>query len=214
MRPTTSQGAPARTAARLTTASANGISLEAADLGQRSQASNSNTEDPMSSTATVAPIMSSQQFLEHWQGHRALTRRTIDVFPEKELFSFSIGGMRPFSELAMEFLGMAVPTLNGVITGTWAPYAEAKATTKAELLRMWDAATAEINTLWSRIPAPLSGGGYRVRTVENVGLRAAALRQGQRDPSSRSGLRLPPIARHRTAAVLGARLTARSRVAY
>jgi uncharacterized damage-inducible protein DinB len=107
----------------------------------------------MSSTGTAVPIMSSQQFLESWQGHRALTRRVIDAFPEDKLFSFSIGGMRPFSALAMEFIGMAVPTLNGVITGKWAQFAEAKATTRAELLRQWDAATAEINTLWPKIPA-------------------------------------------------------------
>jgi uncharacterized damage-inducible protein DinB len=107
----------------------------------------------MSSSSTAAPVLSSQQFLEHWQGHRALTRRVIDAFPDDKLFTYSVGGMRPFSELAMEFLGMAVPTLNGVITGKWAPYAEAKATNKAELLRMWDAATAEINTLWPRISA-------------------------------------------------------------
>jgi uncharacterized damage-inducible protein DinB len=105
----------------------------------------------MTSTSTAAPIMSSQQFLEHWQGHRALTRRVIDAFPDDKLFTYSVGGMRPFSELAMEFLGMAVPTLNGVITGTWASYAAANATTKAELLRMWDDATAEINTLWPKI---------------------------------------------------------------
>jgi len=105
----------------------------------------------MTSTSTAAPIMSSQQFLEHWQGHRALTRRVIDAFPDDKLFTYSVGGMRPFSELAMEFLGMAVPTLNGVITGKWASYASATATTKAELLRMWDDATAEINTLWPKI---------------------------------------------------------------
>ena len=107
----------------------------------------------MTSTSTAAPIMSSQQFLEHWQGHRALTRRVIDAFPDDKLFTYSFGGMRPFSELAMEFLGMTVPTLNGVITGTWASYASAKATTKAELLRMWDDATAEINALWPNISA-------------------------------------------------------------
>ena len=107
----------------------------------------------MASNATAAPIMSSQQFLEHWQGHRALTRRIIDAFPEDKLFSYSVGGMRPFSELAAEFIGMAVPTLNGVITGQWEQFAQAKATTKADLLRMWDDATAEINRLWPKIPA-------------------------------------------------------------
>ena len=106
----------------------------------------------MTSTSTAAPIMSSQQFLEHWQGHRALTRRVIEAFPDDKLFTYSVGGMRPFSELAKECLGMAVPTLNGVITGKWSEYAGAKATTKAELLRMWDDATAEINTLWPKFP--------------------------------------------------------------
>jgi uncharacterized damage-inducible protein DinB len=107
----------------------------------------------MPSSATTAPIMSSQQFLEHWQGHRALTRRVIDAFPEDKLFTHTIGGMRPFSALAMEFIGMAVPTLNGVITGTWAQFSSPKATTKGELLRMWDEATAEIDLLWPKIPA-------------------------------------------------------------
>src|SRR5215212_3323385 len=77
----------------------------------------------MTSSPTAAPIMTSQQFLEHWQGHRALTRRVIDAFPEAELFSHSVGGMRPFSTLATEFIGMAVPTLNGVITGKWEQFA-------------------------------------------------------------------------------------------
>jgi uncharacterized damage-inducible protein DinB len=105
------------------------------------------------SPSTATPIMTSQQFLESWQGHRALTRRVIDAFPEDKLFTYSAGGMRPFSGLAMEFIGMAVPTLNGVITGKWEQFAAAKVTTKAELLRMWDDATAEINSLWPRIPA-------------------------------------------------------------
>ena len=110
---------------------------------------------PSTTTAapTAAPIMSSQQFLEHWQGHRALTRRVIEAFPEDKLFTYSVGGMRPFSALAMEFIGMAVPTLQGVITGEWKQFASAKVTTKAELLRAWDDATKEIDALWPKIPA-------------------------------------------------------------
>ena len=106
----------------------------------------------MASSSTAAPIMTSQQFLESWQGHRALTRRVIDAFSEEQLFNHSVGGMRPFSALAMEFIGMAVPTLNGVITGKWDQYSEAKATTKAELLKQWDDATEKINALWPTIP--------------------------------------------------------------
>ena len=106
----------------------------------------------MTPGSSTAPVMTSQQFLESWQGHRALTRRVIDAFPEDKLFSFTIGGMRPFSALAMEFIGMAVPTLNGVITRKWEQYAEAKATTKAGLLKQWDDSTAQINALWPTIP--------------------------------------------------------------
>ena len=106
----------------------------------------------MASSSTAAPIMTSQQFLESWQGHRALTRRVIDAFSEEQLFNHSVGGMRPFSALAMEFIGMAVPTLNGVITGKWDQYSEAKATTKAELLRQWDDTTETINALGPTIP--------------------------------------------------------------
>jgi uncharacterized damage-inducible protein DinB len=107
----------------------------------------------MDSTSTAAPIMTPQQFLEHWQGHRALTRRVIDAFPEEALFNHSVGGMRPFSTLATEFIGMAVPTLHGVVSGEWKSFEEAKATTKAELLRQWDQSTKEIDALWPKIPA-------------------------------------------------------------
>lgn len=96
--------------------------------------------------------MTSQQFLESWQGHRALTRRVIDAFPDDKLFGYSIGGMRPFSAMAQEFIGMAVPTLNGVITSKWEQFAGAKATTKTELLRLWDDTTTQINKLFPRIP--------------------------------------------------------------
>ena len=102
----------------------------------------------MSSTSTSAPILTPQQFLEHWQGHRALTRRVIDAFPEDKLYSYSVGGMRPFSALAMEFIGMAVP-----ISGEWKQFADAKATTKAELLRQWDDTTKKIDELFPTIPA-------------------------------------------------------------
>jgi uncharacterized damage-inducible protein DinB len=102
--------------------------------------------------ATSAVVITPEQFLKHWQGHRALTRRVIAAFPDDKLFSYTSGGMRPFSELAMEFLGMAVPTLHGVITGEWKSFSMSKATTKADILAMWDDATAEINKLWPSIP--------------------------------------------------------------
>ena len=100
-----------------------------------------------------ALIITPDQFLKHWQGHRGLTRRVIDAFPEDKLFSYTSGGMRPFSALAMEFLGMATPTLNGILTGKWEHYAESKATTKAEILAQWDKTTKDVDELFPKIPA-------------------------------------------------------------
>jgi uncharacterized damage-inducible protein DinB len=107
----------------------------------------------LTATSISSLVVSPEQFLEHWQGHRALTRRVIAAFPDDKLFTHSIGGMRTFSELAMEFLGMAVPTLHGVVTGEWKSYDKPKAKTKEDILLQWDAATAEINRLWPTIPA-------------------------------------------------------------
>ena len=69
----------------------------------------------MNATATV---LNSQQLLIHWQGHRNMTRRVIEAFPEKDLFEFSIGGMRPFSKLTLELLAIAGPALKSIVDGT------------------------------------------------------------------------------------------------
>jgi uncharacterized damage-inducible protein DinB len=101
----------------------------------------------------VTPIViSPDQFLEHWLGHRRVTRRIIEAFPEDKLFTYSIGGMRPFSTLALEFVNMGVPTLKGVVTGVWPSDPPVVAGTKAELLALWDASTSEIERLWATIP--------------------------------------------------------------
>jgi len=102
----------------------------------------------MADTAYITPA----QLLARWQENRRLTRRVIEAFPEKELFEFSVGGMRPFATLALEFIGMAVPTLQGIITRQWPTEPGPKPTTKAGLLRAWDDATAEIDRLWPTIP--------------------------------------------------------------
>jgi uncharacterized damage-inducible protein DinB len=103
---------------------------------------------PVLSTVVITP----EQFLRHWQGHRRLTRRMIEAFPEDRLFSFTIGGMRSFGELILELLAMAAPTVRGYATGEWGAYAPAKASSREELLRQWDESTREMDALWPRIP--------------------------------------------------------------
>ena len=102
-------------------------------------------------------VISTDQLLEQWQGHRRLTRRVIEAFPEDKLFSYSIGGMRTFSELASELLVMAAPSIKGLVAGSWPSFQDVeaeykKAGTKEELLRIWDKSTEELNALWSKIP--------------------------------------------------------------
>lgn len=113
----------------------------------------------MASTANAsatgsATVISAEALLEHWQGHRRLTRRVIEAFPEDKLFSFSVGGMRPFSVMVMEFVKMAAPIARGVATGKWVSAEDLPSPgTKAALMALWDQATEEINAIWPTIPA-------------------------------------------------------------
>lgn len=101
------------------------------------------------SEATITP----EQLLSHWQGHRGLTRRTIEAFPEEHLFTYSIGGMRPFGKLVGEMLRMSVPTLEGIVTRAWQDEDREPAVTKEGVLAAWDDDTKRIDALWSQIPA-------------------------------------------------------------
>lgn len=106
----------------------------------------------MATETTQVNVLAAEDLLTNWQGHRRLTRRTIEAFPEDKLFQFSVGGMRPFSDMAWEFIRMAVPIVEGVSTGKWEEYKGTKPETKSELLRVWDAETAELDKKFSQIP--------------------------------------------------------------
>ena len=99
-----------------------------------------------------AQVITPAQFLTHWQAHRRLSRRAIAAFPDDQLFTFGVGGMRSFGTLANEMLGMAVPTVKGVISDKWDAYAESTAKTKEEVLSQWDASTAQLDELFPQIP--------------------------------------------------------------
>ncbi|MDV6373122.1 DinB family protein [Deinococcus arenicola] len=102
-------------------------------------------------TQSEAPvILSPAQFLDYWQGNRRLTRRVIEAFPEDppedQLFSFSVGEMRPFGVLAWEIHQVSELTLTGLRTGEW-PMPEWRngvSQDRAELLSAWDGLTAQI----------------------------------------------------------------------
>lgn len=100
-----------------------------------------------------ATFLTSNELLEHWQGHRNLTRRVIEAFPEKELFEFSVGGMRPFSEMTKEFLAIAAPGLKEVVSKESVQFDEKRENikTKADILRAWDESTVLIDEYFNRI---------------------------------------------------------------
>jgi uncharacterized damage-inducible protein DinB len=100
-----------------------------------------------------APFITSKALLEHWQGHRRLTRHVIDAFPDDQLFRFSLGGMRPFGELAMEMITMAVPMVRGVVSGSWSTSSNRDPRPKQEVLGLWDESTEQLNELWPQVPA-------------------------------------------------------------
>lgn len=114
----------------------------------------------METSETKTAFISPEIFLTQWQGHRSLTRRVIEAFPEDKLFTYSVGGMRPFGLLALEMIGMADPGIDGIVTGNWGTIdtaehntGSATITTKQALLDKWDQVTAKINRMWPRIPA-------------------------------------------------------------
>ncbi|HEX7183632.1 MAG TPA: DinB family protein [Thermoanaerobaculia bacterium] len=103
-------------------------------------------------SAESTPFIRSDALLAHWQGHRRLTRRVIDAFPDEKLFTFSIGGMRSFGELAMEIVTMGVPMVRGAVSGDWSASTSRDPQPKQEVLRLWDESTEQLDALWPQIP--------------------------------------------------------------
>lgn len=96
-------------------------------------------------------ILSSGQLLEHWQGHRLLTRKLIEAFPPDHFFSYTLGGMRPCSELIAEILAMAGSGIEGMLTGRWDTFQPLQASTQQQVLDQWDQVTRQIDALWPQI---------------------------------------------------------------
>ncbi|WP_284462171.1 DinB family protein [Chryseobacterium sp.] len=108
----------------------------------------------MTTTATATQqFMSTEQLLKHWQGHRNLTRRVIEAFPEKELFEFSVGGMRPFAKLAVELISIGGTALKGIVDNNMEAYTEEgfNPKTKEDILKKWDEETGVINHYFNQI---------------------------------------------------------------
>lgn len=102
---------------------------------------------------STAVVLTKEELLQHWLGHRNLTRRIIEAFPESELFNYSIGGMRTFAELTKELLSIAEPGLRGIVERDEVGYThDLPLESKEALLKRWDEDTPKIVQLFNRIP--------------------------------------------------------------
>jgi len=108
-------------------------------------------------TTVSHSVISAAQLLAHWQGHRNLTRKLIEAYPEDQIFNYSIGDMRPFAELIMEIMDLSGGGVEGIVTGKWKVLDELSHVngnypkTKTEMLERWDAVTDQINNFWPQI---------------------------------------------------------------
>ena len=96
-------------------------------------------------------ILTLDELLTHWEGHRRLTRRTIAAFPEDQLFSYKVEPLRSFGEMIGEALEIT-PTLRGIVDGEWEwlmKYGHVKS--KVELLEAWDESRETIRDYWERL---------------------------------------------------------------
>jgi len=101
----------------------------------------------------TATVITHSELLQHWLGHRALTRRVIEAFPEKELLEHTIGGMRTFAGMVNELLAIGAPGLKEIVEGKAKALNEhiLEANSKANILQLWDEATESIRVYWNQI---------------------------------------------------------------
>ncbi|MGO1245712.1 MAG: DinB family protein [Sphingobacterium sp.] len=101
---------------------------------------------------TAANMIDKKKFLAHWQGHRSLTRRVIEKFPEEELFTHRVGEMRPFADMVKELLSIGLPGLLSILENSEEPFNhDLPFQNKAELLEEWDRQTPLISETLEQI---------------------------------------------------------------
>ena len=98
-------------------------------------------------------ILTPEALLTNLKDVRALTRKVIEAFPEKDLFEFNIANLRPFSAMVEEFLMITNYIFTETLHEKHTPfYTEGQfPTTKAEVLALWDRATEILDREWKEV---------------------------------------------------------------
>ncbi|MDN3548081.1 DinB family protein [Mucilaginibacter aquaedulcis] len=131
--------------------------------------------------AQAEVTLSPKDLLAHWQGHRRLTRKVIEAFPEDKLFGYSVAGMRSFGDMTIEIMDMSSDGMNGIITGQWKPIYEldhatgkSPAKTKETVLQQWDQITEQLNKSWQQLSperfqeVELAFGAYEGKIIDTL----------------------------------------------
>jgi uncharacterized damage-inducible protein DinB len=96
-------------------------------------------------------LLTLEQFYTHWQGHRRLTIRTLEAFPEDKLFSYKVDPMRTFGEIVNEIIGVEAYTLNGIVSGEWTWKQDETTNSKETLLLSFAQREKTTKELWSKL---------------------------------------------------------------
>ena len=97
-------------------------------------------------------LLTLEQFYTHFQGHRRLTLRTIEAFPDNKLFSYTVEPMRSFGEIAKEMLEVENSIIHGITSGEWKwePKYNSVAS-KQELLAAFEELGKQTQENWSKL---------------------------------------------------------------
>jgi len=82
-------------------------------------------------------LLTPEALLTNFKDVRALTRKVIEAFPEKDLFEFNIANLRPFSGMVEEFLRVMDYLF--------------KERFQEKLLALWDRATEILDREWKEV---------------------------------------------------------------
>ena len=97
-------------------------------------------------------LLTPQALLTNLKDVRALTRKVIEAFPEKDLFEFNIANLRPFSGMVEEFLRVMDYLFKERFQEQHTLFLEGDfPTTKAEVLALWDRATEILDREWQKV---------------------------------------------------------------
>jgi uncharacterized damage-inducible protein DinB len=86
--------------------------------------------------------------IQQWKGHRNLTRKVIEAFPEQALFEYKVEGMRSFADMVKEIISLDAPGIRSILADKPTPYNhDLPYHTKSALLAAWDESSQAIDEL-------------------------------------------------------------------